>query len=144
MARRVPMGKRAARPHRKGAHAAAQGKKGCDANPHTQENPRLRGRSSISVDQCASYLDAAAARIEAGGAIPANCRHRCLCLWAINHRRPSAAIGERQAQTSLSRRWLPALKAHLKKPRMAPCSEADHGGPPQSSPLPSTNFSCRR
>ncbi|AVK75585.1 hypothetical protein pqer_cds_1163 [Pandoravirus quercus] len=124
-------------------------RKGKKAAMQTRTRKRIRafhGRSSISVDQCASYLDAAAARIEAGGAIPR--KLPSLVPLPLDDQpspspSPPPSAGDKRRRCYLDG-WLPALKAHLKKPHMAPCSEADYGGPLQSSPLPSTNFSCLR
>jgi hypothetical protein len=81
---------------------------------------RFHGRSSISIDRCASYLDAAAARIEAGDAVPRKLRPP----WD-DQRSPSPSSGDKRRR--YPDEWLPTLKAHLKKPRMVPRSEADYG-----------------
>ncbi|AGO82777.2 Methyltransferase [Pandoravirus dulcis] len=87
---------------------------------------RFHGRSSISIDQCAAYLEAAAARIEAGDAVPRKLPSR-VPSPLDNQPSPSSSPSTGDKRRRYPDEWLPTLKGHLKKPRMAPRSEADYG-----------------
>ncbi|ALD62300.1 N6-N4 DNA methylase [Mollivirus sibericum] len=76
---------------------------------------RFHGRNSLSIERCAHYVEKAMERLEQGD--------------RIKRKQPlSEAITERHdKRRAYPDEWLPTLREHLKKPRLAPRTEKDYG-----------------